>query len=99
MKEAGVVDGDYVYSPAFKGIYYQNGLFVDLSSDSEDLDLYDEWKNKLLRTSIAKSSLMRVRKITYKNFLTKGKVLEIGKYIARNSDINAVFINTELTSL
>jgi hypothetical protein len=39
--------------------------------------MFNEWKNKILRTSIAKSSLMKVKSTSSKNYFSKGKVLII----------------------
>ena len=67
-------------------------------SDSDDPDLENEWRNQLIRTSIAKSSLMKVRKTVGRHFLTKGKIWLIGEYIKKHN-IDSVFINAELTAL
>ncbi len=67
--------------------------------DDEQMDMYDEWKNILLRESFAKSSLVRVRKIHSSTFFTKGKLNELGYFLKDNKRINVVFINAQLTAL
>lgn len=67
--------------------------------DSKESDMYDEWKNILLRESMAKSSLIRVRKVHSSTFFTKGKLNELGYFLKDNKDINVVFVNSTLTSL
>lgn len=74
-------------------------MVVDLSSsDESDGDMFSEWGNELLRQSFAKSCLIRVRKVSSKNYLNRGKLHEIGTYI-KNNDINAVYFNTELSTI
>lgn len=92
-----IKDGQYVYTPFFSGVHQENGIIFDLSSESSD-DLANEWRNKIIRKSIAKSSLVKVKKIHASNFFTKGKVIMLGEFIAENK-INAVFINSNLTPL
>ena len=65
----------------------------------EEADLYDEWKNELLRESIAKSSLIKVRQIHSSTFFTKGKLNELGHFLKENKSINVVFVNSTLTAL
>jgi len=67
--------------------------------DNHQADMYDEWKNVLLRESVAKSSLIRVRKVHSSTYFTKGKLNELGYFLKDNSDINVVFVNATLTSL
>ena len=55
--------------------------------------MYDEWKNILLRESMAKSSLVKVRKIHSSKFFTKGKLNDFGYFLKENKKINVVFIN------
>jgi 50S ribosomal subunit-associated GTPase HflX len=61
--------------------------------------MYDEWKNELLRESVAKSSLIKVRRIHSSTYFTKGKLNDIGFYLKDNPEINVVFINSQLTAL
>jgi len=61
--------------------------------------MYDEWKNELLRESVAKSSLIKVRRIHSSTYFTKGKLNDIGFYLKVNPEINVVFINSQLTAL
>jgi len=56
-------------------IKQRGAIAVDLDSDSDDGDMYHEWKNKIMRASLAKSSLMKVRNTKASTFFTKGKVL------------------------
>jgi 50S ribosomal subunit-associated GTPase HflX len=72
---------------------------MDAQEDNEEYDMYDEWKNELLRESVAKSSLIKVRKIHSSTYFTKGKLNDIGYFLKDNSDINVVFINSTLTAL
>jgi 50S ribosomal subunit-associated GTPase HflX len=48
---------------------------------------------------MAKSSLIRVRKIHSSTFFTKGKLNELGYFVKDNKDINVIFVNATLTSL
>ncbi|CAD8101602.1 unnamed protein product [Paramecium primaurelia] len=61
-------------------------------------DLGHEWRNKIIRNSIAKSSLVKVPRIHSTTFFTKGKLAMLGQHI-QSKRINAVFINHELTPL
>ena len=72
---------------------------MDQAEDNEEYDLYDEWKNELLRESVAKSSLIKVRKIHSSTYFTKGKLNDLGYFLKDNKDINVVFINSTLTAL
>lgn len=76
-----------------------------MEMDGEDVeggyDLYDEWKNELLRESVAKSSLIRVRKVHSSTYFTKGKLNDIGYFLKEkeNKDVNVVYVNATLTAL
>jgi hypothetical protein len=70
-----------------------------MEHDNEEISLEDEWKDALLRESVAKSSLVRVRKIHSGTFFPKGKLNDLGFFLKENKDINVVFINTTLTAL
>ncbi|KAL4508015.1 hypothetical protein ABPG72_021388 [Tetrahymena utriculariae] len=97
LDQTNIKDGDYIYTHYFKGTYYKNGIIVDDQSDTEDDgDMFHEWRNKILRESIAKSSLIKMKNVIGKSFFTKGKLMDIGIYIKDNS-IDCVFLNTELT--
>jgi len=37
-------------------------------SDAEEVELYDEWKNIILRESLALSSMIKIRKIKASTF-------------------------------
>lgn len=58
-----------------------------MDAEDDTGDLYDEWKNELLRESSAKSSLVRVRKVHSSTFFPKGKLTELGYFLKDNSDI------------
>lgn len=70
-----------------------------MDAQDEEADLFDEWRNELIRESTAKSSLIKVRKIHSSTFFPKGKLNELGFFLKDNSSINVVFINTTLTAL
>lgn len=74
---------------------------MEMDGDENDgsYDMFDEWKNELLRESVAKSSLIKVRKIHSTTFFTKGKLNDLGYFLKDNKDINVVYINAQLTSL
>jgi len=72
---------------------------MDQAEDNQDYDMYDEWKNELLRESVAKSSLIKVRRIHSSTYFTKGKLNDLGYFLKDNEDINVVFINSTLTAL
>lgn len=79
-----------------QGVFFRGGVILDIDEEegaAED----DEWKNANLRESVARSSLIRCRKISSTNFFTKGKLNELGLYIKETQDINAVYINSSLT--
>ena len=67
--------------------------------DDDSFDLYDEWKNVFLRESVAKSSLVKCRKIHSSTYFTKGKLNELGYFLKDNKRINVVFVNAQLTAL
>ena len=73
-------------------------MFLNMESSESDDDLYNEWKNKIIRKSIAKSSMMKVKKIQGTHYFTKGKVQFLGEFMLQNN-INALFINHELSPL
>jgi 50S ribosomal subunit-associated GTPase HflX len=73
---------------------------LELDAQEDDsFDLYDEWKNVLLRESVAKSSLVKCRKIHSSTYFTKGKLNELGYFLKDNKRINVVFVNAQLTAL
>lgn len=74
-------------------------MILEFDEQDDEYDLYDEWKNILLRESVAKSSLIKIRKIHSGTYFTKGKLNDLGYYIKENPQINVVYINTQLTSL
>ena len=63
-----------------------------------DSDSDNEWKNKEIRSNIAKTSVTKMRSIKRKTFFGAGKLHEIALHIKQNN-IDCVFINSELTSL
>jgi hypothetical protein len=66
-------------------------------SDTDEDDVYDEWKNILLRESIALSSIIRVKNIKASTFFPKARLTEIGHYIKAFKDLEVIFVNTTLT--
>ncbi len=68
------------------------------STSEEEEDLFDEWHDKLTRESLAKASLVKVKKVSNSTYFTKGKLLEIGSYI-KEMRPRVVFLNTILTPL
>ena len=89
-------DGDYVYTPEVQGVYWKGGIIVD--AHEEEADLYDEWKNKILRDSFAKNSLINVRRVSSGSFFTRGKLNEVGQYL-KTVDVDVVYINAMLTPI
>lgn len=73
-------------------------MIVDDASDSDENrgDMYHEWRNKLLLESLAKSSLIKVKRTYGKSFFTKGKIMDIGLFV-KAKEIDCVFINTTLS--
>ncbi len=65
-----------------------------MESESEG-DLYREWRDKIVRESLANSSLLKVRHITKKVFFTKGKLHYITDYL-KQTNFDCLFINAEL---
>ena len=51
-----------------------------------------------MRESVARSSLIRCRKISSTSFFSKGKLNELGLHIKETRDINVIFINSSLTA-
>lgn len=98
FKKERISNGDYVYGPGVRGVYFKEGVILDLTED-EDLNEESEWHNVNLRESIARSSIIRCRKISSTNFFSKGKMNELGLYIKETSDINVVFINSSLSAI
>lgn len=76
----------------------RGGLILELDENPDD-ELFDEWKNEYIRESVARSSIIKVRKIHSGTYFTKGKLNEIGYFLKENSDINVVFVNSTLTPL
>lgn len=88
-------NGDYVFSGGLKGVFYNGGIMQG-GSETEDDDLYDEWKNVLLRESLALSSLLKVNLIKASTFITKGRLHQIGLFLQENP-VDVVFINSTLS--
>lgn len=91
-------EGDYLYGPDIRGVYLKGGLVIDFVDD-ESLGMQDEWKNVLLRESLAKSSLIKIRKVQSSTYFTKGKLNDLGFFLKKNPEIDIVFVNTVLTPL
>ena len=66
-------------------------------SDTDEEDVYDEWKNVLLRESLALSSIVRVKVIKSSTFFPKARLLELGNFLKANKNVEIIFINTNLT--
>ena len=98
MRRENVRDGDYVYGPAVRGVYYRGGVILDFDEDPSQNE-FDEWRNANLRESIARSSLVRCRRISSTNFFTKGKLNELGMLLKEQEQVNVVFENTSLTAV
>ncbi len=96
-KSNRVKNGDYIYSPdgKIKGVYFNGGVYAGGSETEED-DLYDEWKNLLLRESLAFSSLVKVKRTKASTFFTKGRLNELGQFI-KSQKLDVIFINTSLS--
>jgi hypothetical protein len=89
-------DGDYVYTPEMQGVYWKQGIIND--TKEEQIDLYDEWKNTLIRDSMAKSCLINMRRVSSSMFFTKGKLNDLGLFI-KSKPIDVVYVNTMLTPI
>lgn len=81
-REEGIKDGDYVYGPNLKGVFYKTGVIIDVEDTATDSE--DEWKNLNVRESLARSCMIRTRKQSSTTFFTKGKLNEIGLFIKEN---------------
>jgi hypothetical protein len=75
----------------------QKGGVIAGESDTDEEDVYDEWRNILLRESIALSSIIRMKIIKSSTFFPKARLSELGSYIKAHPDLEVVFINTSLT--
>jgi small GTP-binding protein len=95
LEKENIKDGDFVYAGKIKGIYYNGGILGG-GSESESEDIYDEWKNILLRESLANSSLVKVKNIKASTFFTKGRLNEICQYL-QHSKADVIFVNTTLS--
>ncbi len=100
LGEAGrdIQDGDYVYTPHFKGVLHlkQNQIELDFT-DSEDEDL-GQWTNTYLRSKLAVSSLLKIRDRKGKTLLNNQSMHEVGQHV-KEKGVNAIFINTTLTTV
>ncbi|KAM3139530.1 hypothetical protein pb186bvf_008366 [Paramecium bursaria] len=85
LSETKVKDGEYIHIPYFSGIYQSGDLLLDLSSESDDT-IAHEWRNKIIRESIAKSSLIKVKRIHSCNIFIKRKSLNFGRIHQRKQD-------------
>lgn len=70
---------------------------MDFEDTEEDSD--DEWLNLNVRESMARSSMIRTRKVSSTTYFTKGKLNELGLFIKEDPSIDVVYINTDLTAL
>jgi 50S ribosomal subunit-associated GTPase HflX len=96
-KSSRAKNGDYIYTSdgKIKGVYFNGGVYGGGSETEED-DLYDEWKNLLLRESLAFSSLVKVKRTKASTFFTKGRLHELGEFI-KSQKLDVIFINTSLS--
>lgn len=69
-------------------------IFDEMESESEG-DLYREWQDKILRESLANSSLVKIKHATKKIYFTKGKLQYITDFL-KKTDFDCLFINAEL---
>ena len=91
------INGDYVYGPKeIQGVWFNGGVVVDVEEE-DSADELGEWQNAELRESVARSGIVRCRKISSTNYFSKGKLNELGLFIKEKEEINAVYINTSLT--
>ncbi len=72
---------------------------IDGDQQDDSYDMYDEWQNVLLRESVAKSSLIKVRKIHPTTYFTKGKLNDLGFFLKEHKGINVVYVNATLTAM
>ena len=47
---------------------------MDMETTESEDELYNEWKNKIIRNSIAKSSMVKIKRIHGTYFFTKGRI-------------------------
>lgn len=87
-----------MYGPSVQGVFYETGILLDLDEDEAMKD-QEEWSNVNLRESIARSSIIRCRKLSPTTFFTKGKLNELGLFIKETPSINVVYLNTSLTAV
>lgn len=93
----GYKNGDYVkMGDVLKGVYYQGGVLAGGSDSEDENQLYDEWKNILLRESLALSSLIKVKNIKASTFFTKGRLNELGQFLQKNK-VDIIFVNSTLS--
>lgn len=93
MAAEGIQDGDFVYAPNMKGVYYQGGVILDFEGEDEEME--EEWRSDTL----AGSCVVKCRKISGTTFFTKGKLNDYGFFLKENPAINVVFVNTTLTTM
>ena len=93
MAVEGIQDGDFVYAPNMKGVYYQGGLVLDFEGEEDELE--EEWRSDTL----AGSCVVKCRKISGTTFFTKGKLNDLGYFLRDNQAINVVFVNASLTTM
>lgn len=90
-------EGEYVRSDFVHGVYTWGGIAFN-PNEQEHWDMYDEWKDKLKRDSIAKSSLIKIWEISSGTYFTKGKLAELGLYV-KEKGVDVVFVNAQLTPM
>lgn len=98
LGSADVQDGDYVYTPHFKGVLHLKQQQIELDfTDSENEDL-GQWTNTHLRSKLAVSSLLKIRDRKGKTLLNNQSMHEVGQHV-KERGVNAIFINTTLTTV
>jgi len=56
---------------------------LNLTKYESRYDMQDEWKNELLRESVAKSSLIKIRSVHSGTYFTKGKLNDLGYFLRK----------------
>ena len=93
MAIEGIQDGDFVYAPNMKGVYYRGGVVLDFEGEEDELE--EEWRSDTL----AGSCIIKCRKISGTTYFTKGKLNDLGYFLKENPAINVVFVNATLTTM
>lgn len=73
----------------------KDGIVFDQEESESEGDLYKEWRDKILRESLANSSLIKTKRVTKKTYFTKGKLHFLAEYLRRNQ-LDCLYVNAEL---